>query len=282
MMRSSLKKPLKLTKQISIIGCGWLGFPLAKYLLKDGYRIKGSTTSIDKIEALKSVGIDSFYVETIPGGIKGEIENCLFGSEILILNIPPGLRKTPEMDFVKQMAFLIPFIEKSSIQKVLFISSTSVFADEKSIPIITENSVPNPDSESGKQLLEVETLFKSNTHFKTTILRFSGLFGEDRHPAKYLSGRTNLNYPDAPVNLIHREDCIGIIRAIIEQNCWDETFNASTEPHPSRKDYYSSICKAMNLPLPHFNNAGSNKGKRIDSQKLLVRLGYVFKVTLNN
>ena len=29
--------------QISILGCGWLGLPLAKALLKNGFSVKGST-----------------------------------------------------------------------------------------------------------------------------------------------------------------------------------------------------------------------------------------------
>ncbi len=162
--------------------------------MEDAHNVKGSTTSVEKLAGLKSFGIDAFYVELTEKGVKGDIEPCLSGSEILILNIPPGLRKLPETDFVKEMQFLMPFIENSSISKVIFISSTSVYGDVESIPLITENSVPNPDSEAGKQLLQVEHLFQSNDNFKTTILRFSGLFGMDRHPAKHLSGKTNLKY----------------------------------------------------------------------------------------
>ena len=43
-------------KQISILGCGWLGFPLAQALLKAGFSTKGSTTSIDKKEMLEKAG----------------------------------------------------------------------------------------------------------------------------------------------------------------------------------------------------------------------------------
>ena len=281
-MRLSSKKQLSLTKQISIIGCGWLGLPLATQLLEDGYRIKGSTTYVDKLQTLKSVGIEAFYVEMSAEGINGEIENCISESEILILNIPPGLRKQPETDFVKQMTFLINYIQHSSVKKVLFISSTSVFADEESMPTITDDRVPNPDSASGRQLVQVEAIFKNNPHFKTTILRFGGLFGVDRHPATFLSGKSELKNPDAPVNLIHLEDCIGVIRELINEDVWDETFNASTTPHPSRKDFYTSACKAMDLPMPQFESSGKNQGKYIDSNKLLQRLNYTFKVTLNN
>jgi nucleoside-diphosphate-sugar epimerase len=90
---------------------------------------------------------------------------------------------------------------------VLFISSTSVYNDVDAF--VTEETIARPATESGKQLLETEQLLQSNINFKTTI-RFGGLIGEDRHPVKFLAGRENLENPNAPINLIHQEDCIGI------------------------------------------------------------------------
>lgn len=246
----------------------------------DGYAIKGSTTSMDKLDSLKSFGIDAFYVELSEEGVKGDIEACLSDSEILVINMPPGLRKYPESNFVKRIRFLINHIENSSVKKVLFVSSTSVYSDEESLPIITEETIPNPETNSGTQLLEVENLLQNNPHFQTTILRFSGLFGADRHPAKVLSGRSNLKNPDAPINLIHLEDCIGIIEVILQQDFWNDTFNASATPHPTRQDYYTSICKAMHLPLPMFDRTSISKGKYIASTKLERLLNYEFQVKI--
>ena len=43
--------------KISILGCGWLGFPLAKALLSKGLSVKGSTTSSEKLATLEKAGI---------------------------------------------------------------------------------------------------------------------------------------------------------------------------------------------------------------------------------
>lgn len=271
-----------MSKQISVIGCGWLGLPLAKQLVAANYKVKGSTTSSNKIPDLKSNGIDGFYVELTQDGIIGEIETCLSGSEILILNIPSGLRKHPEANFVKQVSLLVPYIEQSSIENVIFVSSTSVYKDEVSIPTITEDTIPHPDTKSGKQLLKVEKLLQANRHFSTTILRFSGLFGPNRHPATYLSGKMAVKNPDAPVNLIHLNDCIKIIIKILEKNVWNKIINASSQPNPSKKEYYTSVCKKLNLSIPSFTTHPISKGKLIDSKKLIQLLKYEFQVKLNN
>jgi len=269
-----------LNNQVSIIGCGWLGFPLAKELVKKGYKVKGTTTSKDKIALLANEQIDAFHLQVSSESVVGDIEKSLFQSDVLVLNIPPGLRKNPDLDYVSQIKNLIPYIETSLIKKVLFISSTSVYRDEESFPKITEDTKANPDSESGKQLLKTEELLLNNPHFKTTVLRFAGLFGDGRHPAKQLSGKNDLGNAEAPVNLIHLTDCVQIILKIIKHDTFGETFNASTVTHPTKQSYYTSVCKSMNLPLPNYDLTKKNKGKIILSNKLKKILNYQFQIKL--
>jgi len=39
-------------QKVSILGCGWLGKPLAVFLISKGYLVKGSTTSDEKLKLL--------------------------------------------------------------------------------------------------------------------------------------------------------------------------------------------------------------------------------------
>ena len=272
--------------KISILGCGWLGLSLAKSLLSKGYEVKGSTTSESKLEVLKNAGISPFQIQLEEHQIIGKIEDFLKETDVLVIDIPPGLRKevsaSNEMTFVNKIKTLIPFIEKSGIQKVIFVSSTSVYGDGFPIVEITEETKPNPDTESGKQLAITETLLQSNSHFKTTVIRFGGLLGDDRHPVKFLAGRTNVENPDAPVNMIQREDCIGIIEEILKQVQhdnweWNQTFNAVAPQHPTRKAYYHKKAEIFNLPLPTFAEDSESKGKIISSKKVETILGYSFQ-----
>ena len=265
-------------KQISILGCGWLGMPLAKSLLEKGFSVKGSTTSFEKISALESNGIQPFQIELSQTEIKGEIDSFLENSEILIIDIPPKLRSISSENFVKKIENLIPFIEKAKIEKVIFISSTSVYSDAPSTALrVTESTKPNPETESGKQLLATEILLQSNANFKTTVVRFGGLIGDDRHPIHFLAGRKNIENPEAPINLIHQEDCIGIIEAIVKQECWNETFNAVAPFHPSRKEYYTQKAMELGLLLPEFVNSKIAFGKTILSDKVKKVLDYHFQ-----
>ena len=45
---------------ITILGCGWLGLSLAQALVKEGYAVKGSTTTEEKLEQLQYAGVEPF------------------------------------------------------------------------------------------------------------------------------------------------------------------------------------------------------------------------------
>ncbi len=263
-------------KQISILGCGWLGLHLAEALMEKGFLVKGSTTSNDKLSVIENLGIQPFWIVLESNNVSGAVETFLQGSETLIIDIPPKLRGNSKEDFIGKIAALIPFIEKSAIENVLFVSSTSVYGDTSAALSVTEETKTCPETESGRQLVAVEQLLQTNIHFKTTILRFGGLIGEDRHPIRFLAGRKNLENPKAPINLIHQIDCIGIIIKIIEFDCWNETFNAAAPFHPSREAYYTQKAIDLGLELPQFNSESPTFGKTILSTKVENVLGYTF------
>lgn len=241
------------------MGCGWLGKHLAKELLAQGFSINGSTTSKNKLVELHSVGIIPYLIklESLNPSISGFLE-----AEILIVNIP-----SKNVDSFRN---LIPEIEKSSIKKVLFISSSSVY--EPSEQIITEESVVN-----NSNLIQIESLFSSNSNFSTSIVRFSGLIGYNRQPGRFFAQGRQIRNPDGPVNMIHRDDCIAIIERIIALDIWNETFNACADLHPSRREFYSKAALEIGLQTPEFDENSTDGFKHISNQKLRTRLNYEFK-----
>jgi nucleoside-diphosphate-sugar epimerase len=268
-------------KQISILGCGWLGLPLAKSLVEKNIMVKGSTTSLEKIPLLENTGIQAFLLALDSESIPDIISSFFEGSETLIIAIPPKLRgknknysDANNNSFVKKITNLVPFLELSSIQHLLFISSTAVYSETNAV--VDEHTEPNPVTESGRQLLAIEKLLLENKHFKTTILRFGGLIGNDRDPAHFLAGKENLDNPEAPINLIHQDDCIGIILKILESKTWGATFNAVAPFHPSRSVYYIQKALELNLIPPTFIYGNPSVGKTILSDKLKKVLDYTF------
>lgn len=270
--------------QISLLGCGWLGLPLAKALLANAMTVKASTTTASKLPAMNGLGIEPYLIDLDRKFDHVEAQNIaafLQESDCLIICIPPKLRgkqlygvPTDQKVFVEKIKRLIPFIEQAKLENILFVSSTSVYGQINQH--ITEETPPLPDTESGKQLLEVERLLQENHKFKTSLIRFGGLIGQDRHPVHFLAGKQNLENPNSPINLIDQLDCIGIIIKIIQKNAWGQIFNAVAPLHPSRENYYTQKARELHLDLPKFDYSKPSINKIIESHKVENLLNYSF------
>ncbi len=264
--------------KIGVLGCGWLGLPLAKSFVADGFFVHGSTTSEEKIAILKKEGIVPFLITFHEYGIEGDISDFFKTLEVLVVNIPPKLRNGNNENYVKKIKLLHEAVKKSTLDKIIFISSISVYGavDGK----VTEESIPHPTTASGKQLLAAEKIFLDDQNLQTTVIRFGGLIGPDRHPITTLSGRENLSNGNAPVNLIHLNDCIQIIRSVFENSWWNEVINGVHPDHPSKQEYYTEAAKKRNLQIPDYKEDTNKKGKIVVPKVLLIVKNYKFTTTL--
>ncbi|MDF1517477.1 MAG: dTDP-glucose 4,6-dehydratase [Lutibacter sp.] len=254
-------------KQISILGCGWLGKPLAVSLMKLGFKVKGSTTSEAKLSEFQELGITPFLINL--AYLKHNI-TVFLDSEILIVALP-----SKDIEGFKNV---ICHIEKSPIKKVIFISSTSVYGNSEEV--VTEVSETLPSA-----LTTIEMLFKNSTHFETTIIRFAGLFGYNRKPGNFFKDGRKIPNPEGFVNMIHQNDCIQLIEKVIEKNAWNQILNGCADTHPSRKEFYTKCALDIRLKLPEFEEVGQAQKKIISNRKSKEILDFKYKygdlLTLN-
>lgn len=263
-----------MNKIISILGCGWLGLPLGSFLAKNGMLVKGSVTTAEKFSALQAAGIEPFQLLLSPE-LSGTNTDDFFQCDVLVVNIPPQRREDIIEYHPAQIKALIENILKGNVKKVLFISSTSVYPDVNRE--VFEHEDLTPAKGSGKALRIVEDMLTQQEEFATTIVRFGGLVGYDRLPGRFLASKKDVPNADAPVNIIHQDDCIEIIYQIIKKEIWGEVFNACTDKHPLRKDYYTQAALQIGLEAPVFTDKGATNFKIINSDKLKQRLNYSFK-----
>ncbi|NNE02186.1 MAG: SDR family oxidoreductase [Arenibacter sp.] len=263
--------------RVGILGVGWLGFPLGKSLVKLGYPVSGSTTNKANLELIANEGIDSYYISLFEEGVRGSLIDFLKEIDILLINVPPN-RSTDDDSYLKKMRQLYEAVKIMHVEKIIFVSSTSVYGSLSGE--VTEKSVPKPNTPSGKQLLAAENLFKKDTSLSTTIVRFGGLIGPDRHPVTFLSGRKNIKNGDDVINLIHLEDCMYLLTAIISNSWWNEIFNGVYPYHPSKKEYYTAEAKKRGLPIPEYLATYPGKSGKLIKGDAFVAKKMQFKTPL--
>ena len=264
---------------IAILGCGWLGLPLGAHLVRQGYPVKGSTTTPEKLGTLAEAGIEP-YLLRLGSEVEGDEARAFFEADVLVLNIPPG-RRDPDVRarFGERIAAVQEVLGASPVRHVVFASSTSVYPELNRVVTeedATEKDAEAPPTDSGKALLEAEATLRADVRFTTTVVRLAGLYGYDRRPGRFLAGKTELGNGESPVNLIHRDDAVAILAALVEADVRGEVFNAASDVHPTRRRFYTWAAGRLGLAPPTFKDDAPTRFKIVSSEKLQRRLGYRF------
>ncbi len=260
-------------KVISILGCGWLGLPLAKNLISKGYLLKGSTTTAHKLSALKMLGIDPYLVQFPVSDYS--VLSGFFATDVLVVAIPPGRKNRDNQDNYRRMANqLIELLPNSKVKKLILSSSTSVYGDTNSV--VNENTPPQPITDSGRLLVEVENQLLQLKNIEVSILRLAGLIGPGRSPARFFAGKTNIPNGLSPVNLIHLDDVINLICKLMETTKTNGIYNGCAPSHPSKQDFYTLAAKQAKLMPPEFL-LEKKEWKIVESERVWEELEFEFK-----
>ena len=261
-------------KSVAIIGLGWLGLPLARYLKTLGWRVKGSKQSPEDAQKLHQLGI-----ETYPFSLSDEMTSLsdnirpLFNVDALILTLPPS--RFSSQQYCEYLAFLANQAKKQGVQHVLFTSSTSVFPDISGQ--FDEGSQPSSETEMGKTLIQAELCLFQSEIAHCDILRLAGLVGKQRHPVKFLAGKRHLKQGNSPVNLAHLEDCIQAITALLMNPNGLRAYHLCAPIHPTRAEYYTKAAVFYDLSIPQFECSDSDPKRIIMADKICRDLGFAYR-----
>ncbi|WP_186753613.1 NAD(P)-binding domain-containing protein [Echinicola salinicaeni] len=251
--------------KVSIIGLGWLGKPLALYLIDKGFDVVGSVTSEDKCAQLKGEGLDCCVMKMAPHP-EGKDFNQLFDTDILIINIPPKRRTQADSFHPEQVKYLKALIKQGNVKAVIYTSATSVYPELNRE--VSEEELLTKETTSNPALLDAEQILWKDKCYDLTVVRFGGLLGMERIPGKYFSNKENVA-GDPPVNYIHQTDAVRLIDFIIEKGMWNETFNGVSPLHPSKKDVYEKNFQDLGIAPPKsYNELPSKLWKQVSSAKI--------------
>ncbi|KQS35972.1 NAD(P)-binding domain-containing protein [Pedobacter sp. Leaf194] len=261
-------------KNISILGCGWFGFALAKKLIENGYNVKGSTTTPEKILLLAEAKVKPFLINFTGEKIVGNDD--FFDADVLFICIPPKRNSAELESYPFKIKSILESAENRSANIVL-ISSTSVYGDENKT--VNENTSTRPDTASGGVVADAEEVFKIKYPQNYTIIRFAGLIGPERNPGRFFAGKTNVPNGLAPVNLIHQTDAVGIAISILDKQAFGRIYNACAPTHPSKQEFYTKAALDSGLQSPEFV-AEKASWKIVESINVPEFLGYAFEIKL--
>ena len=251
-------------KNIAVIGCGWLGLPVAQKLVAQNYTVYGTTTTPEKLDSLQSLGITPQLVD-----LNNEGTDLSFLSKVdtVFISFPPRLRAGND-NYLPQLHFLRTQLQKYTISKVVFISSTSVYPSEG---VFDENTAYTTNSEKQDVLLSAENIFSGN--FPTTVIRMGGLFGGNRKPHNFIKNASQLE-TDVETNLIHQTDAVDLSTTALKSD-FSGIINGVHPHHPSKFEFYEQ-CYHLEEKDFHFPRPTKTSTRIINSQNTN-EIGFSFK-----
>ena len=261
---------------VAIVGCGWLGTALARHLLAAGHAVVGTTTTPAQLAVLAEMGVRPHLLQLGPdfGPAAHEtLRGVLQSAGVLVLNVPP--RAAAAGTYPALLRPVHRAVAAAGIGHVLFVSSTSVYPDE---PRTMREADAFSNRDAASDVLRAEGHFVPRYgQWQSTVVRLGGLIGPGRAPGRFLAGRQDLAQGNAPVNLLHLTDAVGVLAAIIRHGAWGHTFNAAAAEHPLRRDFYPAAARYLGLEPPTFRPETGPTGKTIDSGLLRRTVPYGFR-----
>ena len=200
--------------KILLVGCGKIGTQLGLEMAESGHECYGLRRTPNQLpNVLHTITADVTKPDTLtnlPGGL-----------DFVVFTLTPasadeeGYRST----YIAGLKNLIQALhqQQQSLQRFFFISSTSVYSQSHG-EWVDEYSDINPTGYAGKVMIEAERITQQ-CGYASTRIRFSGIYGSDTRLIRWIKeGMTCPSFPVHYSNRIHQDDCVGVLKHLIELN----------------------------------------------------------------
>lgn len=274
--------------RVLIVGCGYVGRPLGAELARQGHEVFGLRRSVLAEKEMKAAGITPLIADiTQPDSLKklprdfDWVVNCAASGG-------GGADDYREI-YLEGNWNLLAWLADAPVKKFLYTSSTSVYGQNDGA-LVTETSPVAPVPDTAKVLVAAEKLLLAavaGRKFPAVVLRVAGIYGPERgHWFKqFLRGEARMEGDGARwLNMIHRDDLIGVIIAALEKGKSGEIYNAADNAPVSQRDFFAWLATELNRPLPPVvpvdENLWRRRGvtnKRVSNAKLRAELKYEFR-----
>lgn len=281
---------------VGIIGCGWLGRSLAERLKQQDIDVFATRSNEMNIKSLQSNGIQS-DVLCLPAEQSTLNQHPVFNQNYVVIAITPQFRRG-RIDYAEKIQQLVIAAQNNQhVKKIILVSTTSAY--NGLFGEVDETTELNESADNVALIKKAEqTVLGFNKQRKgdedqssfvklASVLRLSGLVGPSRHPANFLKHGRMFNNPEARVNLIHQDDAVGLILALLNNTGFSGIVNGVSKTNATKAQYYSAAARAIGIPEPCFNtdssftnqsksHCASKPSKVVSGKKARTQLKYSF------
>ena len=271
-----------------IVGCGYVGLPLGKELVRQGHAVFGLRRSLLAEAELQAAGITPLHADITQPETLGQLPRD-FDWVVNCAASGGGDADDYRKIYLEGNYNLVKWLADSPVKKFIYTSSTSVYGQNDG-SVVTEKSPAEPAAATSKILLETEKLLLETVaqkNFPAVILRVAGIYGPGRgHSFKqFLRGEARIEGDGARwLNMIHRADLIGVIISALRDAPPGEIFNAADNEPVSQLEFFKWLATELKKSMPPTvladTEAWRKRGvtnKRVSNAKLRAELKCAFQ-----
>ena len=237
-----------------IVGCGYLGKRLAQQLIARGLTVFGTTRGEVHAKLLAGMGVRPLLLELTQPLTYASLTPALSAETLdVFLMIPPG-RMNDETSTKQIMlcgtAHVIKALKRANVRKAVMVSSSAVYGQTDGQRVDADTPA-EPNGERAMLMLEGEKLWLDGGD-AYSVLRLAGLYGPGRIVGMRAlrQGSPLLGNPDAMLNLVHVQDAVDLLLAMVEGSGAGR-IELGCDGHPvGRLAYYTYLANRLNLPVP--------------------------------
>jgi len=258
--------------RLLIAGCGYVGAALAAELAAAGHRVWGlrrRTAPIARnVETLVADLADPRSLAGLPDSLDGVVYTASADAYE-----PEAYRKAYVEGPMNLAAALVA--RGGRPPRIVLVSSTGVYGRDDGA-WVDETTPPEPRGFSGEILLEGERRLLAGS-LPVVVVRFAGIYGPSRALFVDALRRGEVRRepgPPRPINLVHRDDCVGVLHHLLELEDPASLYLGVDSEPVVRDELLDWLAERLGIPPPERGPAepGVRRGrgsKRCSNARLL-------------
>lgn len=275
--------------RVLIVGCGYVGFPLATELARLGHEVSGLRRSASADDALKAAGITPLQADISKPETLAKLPRRYDWVVNCVASGGGGVEEYRQL-YLQGMRNLVEWlvVPGADSPRILYTSSTGVYGQNDG-SVVDESSATEPVTDTAKVLIETERYLLAagrEKSFSTIVLRASGIYGPERGYLlkQFLRGEARIEGAGGRIlNMIHRDDLIRAIIAALESGRAGQIYNVTDDAPVTQLEFFQWLASKLGKSLPPIasedSSAPRKRGlthKRISNVKLRQEIGFEF------
>jgi nucleoside-diphosphate-sugar epimerase len=246
-----------------IIGCGYLGLPLALRSRDAGDEVWAWVHSPSSAEALA----EHRFARVIAGSVAEEALWNELGDFDQVFHCASSGRGGVEAYREVFLEGARKIVAHQPKARKLFVSSTSVYGQAGG-EIVTEESSAEPATETGTILREAEMVVLGAGGL---VVRSSGIYGPRRAMLfeKLRRGEAVIEGDGSRwINQIHRDDLVEAVAQVMACGEPGTVYNASDDEPVRQRDFYTWCAEFLHKPIPPYGPVKTERKRGLTNKRV--------------